>query len=75
MQFHAILSAEKKITFRRDLELLPTENTKRTLEDVFRREYTTEIKRKQLEITASKLRFETKIMNAITNHCTFKNFP
>ena len=33
-----ILSAEKKITFRRDLGLLPTENSKRTLEDVFRRE-------------------------------------
>ena len=35
----AILSAEKKITFRLDLRLLATENTEKILEDVFRREY------------------------------------
>ena len=39
----AILSAEKKITFRRDLGLLPTENSRRTMEDVFRREYNTSL--------------------------------
>ena len=34
-----ILSTEKKITFRRDLRLLTTENINKILEDVFRREY------------------------------------
>ena len=34
-----VLSTEKKITFRRDLRLLATENTEKILEDVFRREY------------------------------------
>ena len=34
----AYLGAEKKITFRRDLRLLPTENTNKILEVVFRRE-------------------------------------
>ena len=37
--FAAILSAEKKITFRSDLGLLTTENFRRIVEDFFRREY------------------------------------
>ena len=34
-----ILNAEKKVTFRRDMRLLLTENLKKTLEDVVRREH------------------------------------